>query len=110
MTDTPKPQQGTWTLTAPDGRAWKADSPIACVRNEQRERVPAAVALQRIMTVVAVDVCELCGEPMPLGEGMFRYHGHSGPCPAPRAPVTTPAVPVCARCLSPAHHVSDCPE
>ena len=26
-------------------------------------------------------VCELCGEPMPEGEEMFRYHGYSGPCP-----------------------------
>ena len=26
--------------------------------------------------------CELCGEPMPVGEEMFKYHGHSGPCPA----------------------------
>ncbi len=25
--------------------------------------------------------CELCGEPMPIGEEMFKYHGHSGPCP-----------------------------
>jgi hypothetical protein len=25
--------------------------------------------------------CELCGEPMPAGEEMFKYHGHSGPCP-----------------------------
>ena len=25
--------------------------------------------------------CELCGEPMPPGEEMFKYHGHSGPCP-----------------------------
>lgn len=25
--------------------------------------------------------CTLCGEPMPEGEEMFRYHGHSGPCP-----------------------------
>ena len=25
--------------------------------------------------------CELCGEPMPVGEEMFKYHGHSGPCP-----------------------------
>lgn len=24
--------------------------------------------------------CELCGEPMPEGEGMFKYHGYSGPC------------------------------
>ena len=25
--------------------------------------------------------CGLCGEPMPPGEEMFKYHGHSGPCP-----------------------------
>lgn len=25
--------------------------------------------------------CELCGEPMPSGEEMFKYHGFSGPCP-----------------------------
>ena len=27
--------------------------------------------------------CELCGEPMPEGETMFKYHGYSGPCPKP---------------------------
>jgi hypothetical protein len=27
--------------------------------------------------------CELCGEPMPEGEEMFKYHGYSGPCPKP---------------------------
>lgn len=27
--------------------------------------------------------CDLCGEPMPAGEEMFRYHGYSGPCPKP---------------------------
>lgn len=27
--------------------------------------------------------CELCGEPMPVGEKMFKYHGYSGPCPKP---------------------------
>lgn len=27
--------------------------------------------------------CELCGEPMPVGEEMFKYHGYSGPCPKP---------------------------
>jgi hypothetical protein len=30
--------------------------------------------------------CELCGEPMPPGEEVFRYHGYSGPCPKPPAP------------------------
>ena len=27
--------------------------------------------------------CELCGEPMPEGEDMFKIHGYSGPCPKP---------------------------
>ena len=30
--------------------------------------------------------CELCGEPMPAGEEMFRQHGYSGPCPKPPLP------------------------
>ena len=34
--------------------------------------------------------CELCGAPLPKGEEMFRYHGHSGPCPRPpMVPQTT---------------------
>ena len=41
MTSTPSPQQGIWTLTAPDGRTWQADSPLKAVSAEQRERVPA---------------------------------------------------------------------
>jgi hypothetical protein len=27
--------------------------------------------------------CALCGEPMPPGEQMFKFHGYSGPCPKP---------------------------
>lgn len=27
--------------------------------------------------------CELCGQPMPAGEEMFKFHGYSGPCPTP---------------------------
>lgn len=27
--------------------------------------------------------CTLCGEPMPEGETMFKFHGYSGPCPKP---------------------------
>jgi len=30
--------------------------------------------------------CALCGEPMPPGEEMFKYHGYSGPCPKPPLP------------------------
>lgn len=27
--------------------------------------------------------CELCGEPMPEDESMFKFHGYSGACPKP---------------------------
>lgn len=27
--------------------------------------------------------CLLCGEPMPKGEEMFKFHGYSGDCPKP---------------------------
>lgn len=27
--------------------------------------------------------CQLCDEPMPKGEEMFKYHGYSEPCPNP---------------------------
>ncbi len=30
--------------------------------------------------------CELCGEPMPPGEEVFKFHGYSGPCPKPPKP------------------------
>jgi hypothetical protein len=30
--------------------------------------------------------CELCGEPMPKGEEMFKYHGYSCNCPKPPLP------------------------
>ena len=30
--------------------------------------------------------CELCGEPMPPGEEMFKFHGYTGPCPKPPLP------------------------
>jgi hypothetical protein len=32
-------------------------------------------------------VCTICGEPLPPGEEMFKFHGFSGPCPKP--PLTT---------------------
>lgn len=37
-------------------------------------------------------VCELCGEPMPAGETMFKYHGYSGPCPKPPLSVANDGV------------------
>ena len=41
-----------------------------------------------------MSTCELCGEPMPPGEEMFKYHGYSGPCPKPPLPAASaPAGP-----------------
>lgn len=34
--------------------------------------------------------CQLCGEPMPAGEEMFKFHGYSGPCPRPPLPKKEP--------------------
>lgn len=31
--------------------------------------------------------CEICGEPMPPGEEMFKFHGYSGNCPKPPLPM-----------------------
>lgn len=36
--------------------------------------------------------CELCGEPMPAGEEMFKFHGYSGPCPKPPPALATQCV------------------
>jgi hypothetical protein len=33
--------------------------------------------------------CGLCGEPMPEGEEVFKFHGYSGPCPKPPLPKPT---------------------
>lgn len=46
--ETPKAMEGTWTLTAPDGRQWQAENPLRCVKLEMDERVPAEVALARL--------------------------------------------------------------
>lgn len=32
---------------------------------------------------VKASVCSICGFPMPEDEAMFKFHGHSGPCPKP---------------------------
>lgn len=28
-------------------------------------------------------LCEICGDPMPPNEQMFKFHGYSGKCPKP---------------------------
>lgn len=56
------PQRGTWTLVAPDGRKWEADSPLEACGKEQRERIPASLALERIFRGMDEE-CTAAGKP-----------------------------------------------
>lgn len=49
-----EPQEGIWTLTAPDGRQWTGASGLLAAAAEQRERIPPEVQLKRIFAA-----CEL---------------------------------------------------
>src|SRR5687767_4416501 len=64
---TPPAMTGTWTLTAPDGRQWQAESPLKCCKAEMDERVPADVALARIMREASAPV-ESAALAQPQGE------------------------------------------
>lgn len=57
--ETPKPQHGIWTLIAPDGRQYTANSPLGCASLEINERVTEEVMLERILDDVT---CKTCGE------------------------------------------------
>jgi len=50
--ETPKPTEGTWTLMSPEGRHYKAESPLHCVRAEMNCRVPPSVQLARVLAAV----------------------------------------------------------
>jgi hypothetical protein len=39
--------------------------------------------MENEMTTETEARCELCGDPMPKGEEMFKFHGYSGSCPKP---------------------------
>lgn len=47
------PQKCMWTLVAPDGRTWRARSPLRCLMAEQKQRIPANVRLQNIRAAMA---------------------------------------------------------
>ena len=53
-----KPQEGPWTLTAPDGRTWTGETPLRCCGAEHRERVPPAEALKILVEGLAVSVID----------------------------------------------------
>ena len=47
--NTEKPMEGTWTLTAPDGRTWQADSPLRCEAGTQKEHREVALAIRDVL-------------------------------------------------------------
>jgi len=52
---TEKLMEGTWTLVAPNGNRYHADSPLKCCRSEQSTRVPDEIALQRLADFMEED-------------------------------------------------------
>lgn len=66
---TPKPQEGVWTLTAPDGRMWAGESPLRACAAESRERVPAHVALARIARGCDESAAPAAPADAPQGDG-----------------------------------------
>jgi hypothetical protein len=71
---TPKPQAGTWTLTAPDGRTWTGSTPLQACSAEQRVRVPAEVALQRILAATRADGTDVLSEIVAeVGRAMRKF-------------------------------------
>ncbi len=53
-----QPQAGTWTLTAPNGCYWLGMTPLAAVRAEMNERIPATVQLARIFAAADEDAAQ----------------------------------------------------
>lgn len=56
--------------------------------------------------------CNLCGEPMPEGEEMFKFHGYSGPCPKPylkrAAPPSDPRLALFDQMREALKEIADC--
>lgn len=46
-----KPQEGVWTLVAPDGTRWSGNSPMQALKAERDARIPVTVQLARVLSV-----------------------------------------------------------
>lgn len=53
-----RPQAGTWTLTAPDGRYWQGMTPLAVCRAEINERIPPSVQMANLNAAMAADAAD----------------------------------------------------
>lgn len=55
-----KPQEGIWTLIAPDGTEYREDSPLRCCTAERQTRVPKEAEAARLLAFI--NLCDLCEE------------------------------------------------
>ncbi len=83
-----KAQEGTWELRAPDGTSWHESSPMACLRAEMRDRIPAKVALARIFDPAHDEPALASTDSKPPASGADEVvgwlespHGHFRPSP-----------------------------
>jgi len=53
-----KAQEGTWTLIAPDGRKWTADSPLRVCAAELHSRRSAIECLENIFSAIDAEAAE----------------------------------------------------
>ena len=75
-----KPQEGIWTLIAPDGRQWHGASGLLAAAAEQNERIPPEVQMARLMSG-ADDTrpryenvsCSQCGRDFGPGDSGFSH-------------------------------------
>ena len=91
MTDdlTPSTAPDEWTLTAPDGRQWRAESGLKCAAAERRDRVPDSVAMARIYA--AADEAQR-EEMAALSERLCRHAMSAKACPPDSLVVTAYAI------------------
>jgi len=86
MEETPKAQEGIWTLIAPDGRKWEDSSPIKVITKEQRERVPEHIAIKRILKALFNEEGQQvefhdCERKKMYCNGCGYTHSDDEPCP-----------------------------
>ena len=67
-----KPMVGDWALISPDGREYKAESPLKCCRAEQLERIPVEEQLENLHYAL-YGVCDLCGDEFYDGEKKYTH-------------------------------------
>ncbi len=74
------------------------DCGFIAARNEVDAMETAPADPFGVNAMEEIALCSVCGEPMPPGEEMFKFHGFSGPCPKPLKRSEEHVVPTFAHC------------